>query len=579
VRAFRLALAAGGLALGAVAYRIQIDHVHSPWQRAAATVAIGWVFLGTGLFAWARRPGNRVGFLMIAAGYALLLRQLRYSDEAILFTVFFAIGDLWYVLVGHAALAYPSGHVRGRTEHALVRVGYAAVLILPLAVLLFYNGSRPLLFFHLNAPKSLLLVDADDHVVTVLQKTLIAVYAVIGAAFIALVARKLVLATPRARRMLLPLTIAAVAIALRALFECVRTFFSTSVANDYLFWWQIVALLTLPIALLAGLLRARLARASVGDLVVSLERTPTYALRDALARTLGDETLQLAFWLPERGVYVDADGRRVDLPATRDRTVTPLEHDGRRIAALIHDPSLEDEPQLVDAAGAAARLALENARLNAEVTAQLTAVKESRARIVAAGDRERRRIERDIHDGAQQRLVALALELRGAQRRLGLREDEGAGAVLTAAVSELQIAVEELRELARGVHPTILSEAGLGGALEALADRTPLVVAIDDATRGRMPPEVEATAYFVACEALANVVKHARATRATIGAERRNGLLVLGISDDGVGGARPIEGSGLHGLADRVEALGGHLTIETAAGGGTQVRAEIPCAS
>ena len=573
MRALRAALAAGGVALGVIAYRIQVDHVHSPWQRAIATVAIAFAFLGTGLFAWARRPGNRLGLLMVAGGYALLLRQLRYSDEAILFTPFFAIGDVWYALVGHAALAYPSGHVRGRIEQWLVRVGYTAALTLPLAILLFYDGTRPLLFFHLTSPKSLILVDGDPQVAHALQKTLIAVYAAIGAAFIVVVARKVALATPRARRMLLPLMLAAVAIALRALFECVRTFFSTQVANDYLFWWQIAALLTLPVALLAGLLRARLARASVGDLVVSLERTPTHALRDVLARTLGDETLELAFWLPERRAYVDADGNAVDLPETPDRTVTPLEHDGRRIAALIHDPSLDEEPQLVEAAGAAARLALENARLNAEVSAQLTAVKESRARIVAAGDRERRRIERDIHDGAQQRLVALALELRSAQRRL----DGEVATVLEEAVSQLQLAVEELRELARGVHPTILSEAGLGGALESLADRTPLVITVEDGTDGRMPPEVEATAYFVACEALANVVKHADATHAAIGVERRDGLVVIDITDDGIGGAQPVDGSGLHGLADRVEALGGRLAIEDATEGGTRVRAEIPC--
>lgn len=575
MRALRAALAAGGIALGVIAYRIQIDHVHSPWQRALATVAIAFAFLGTGLFAWARRPDNRLGALMVAGGFALLLRQLRYSDEAILFTPFFAIGDVWYALVGHAALAYPSGRVRGRIELWLVRVGYTAVLTLPLAILLFYDGSRPLLFFHLVSPKSLLLIDGDAQIAHALQKTLIVVYALIGATFIVLVARKVLLATPRARRMLMPLMLAAVAIALRALFECVRTFFSTHVANDYLFWWQIVALLTLPVALLAGLLRARLARASVGDLVLSLERTPTHALRDVLARTLGDETLQLAFWLPERRAYVDAEGNQVELPTSPNRTVTPLEHDGRRIAALIHDPSLDEEPQLVEAAGAAARLALENARLNAEVAAQLTAVKESRARIVAAGDRERRRIERDIHDGAQQRLVALALELRGAERRL----DGDAATVLGNAVAQLQLAVEELRELARGVHPTILTEAGLGGALESLADRTPLVITVDDASSGRMPPEVEATAYFVACEALANVVKHAGATHAAIGVERRDGLLVIGISDDGVGGAQPLDGSGLHGLADRVEALGGRLTVEDANGGGTRVQAEIPCGS
>jgi signal transduction histidine kinase len=205
-------------------------------------------------------------------------------------------------------------------------------------------------------------------------------------------------------------------------------------------------------------------------------------------------------------------------------------------------------------------------------------VQESRVRIVAAADEERRRIERDIHDGAQQRLVALALQLRSAQRQLGNRSDPEIDRLLAEAVGELQVAVEELRELARGVHPAILTEDGLGAALESLAGRTPLPVELD-VTDGRLPPQIEATAYFVACEALANVVKHAHASRAAVSARRRNGLLVVEIEDDGVGGARAANGSGLSGLADRVEALGGRLVVESPSGAGTRVVGEIPCAS
>jgi signal transduction histidine kinase len=576
--ALRAALAAAAVALGVLAYRVQVDNLHSPWQRAGAIVATALVFVAAGLFAWARRPRNRLGPLMVAAGFALLLRQFRYSDEAVLFTVFFLLGDIWYALVGHAAIAYPAGRVRGRVEQVFVRVGYAAVIALPLAVLFFYDGSKPLPFFHSPSPPSLLLVDGNSHVVAVLEKALIVVYGLIGVTFIVIVARKLVLATPRGRRLLLPLMLAAIAIALRALFECVRTFFDTGIANDYVFWWQVAALLALPLALLAGLLRARLARASVSDLLRTIGRTPSDGLRDAAARALGDGTLELAFWFPEQSTYVDASGAVVTLPTGTDRAVTSIEHDGRPLAVLIHDPTLVDEPELVEAVGAAARLQLENARLNAELKAQLAAVKESRARIVAAADQERRKIERDIHDGAQQRLVAIALDLQSAQRRAS-GEPGDTASVLTNAVRELQTAVEELRELARGVHPAILTEEGLGHALESLALRTPLLVSVEDRSDGRMPPEVEATAYFVACEALANVVKHARATRAAISIERRNGSLSLGIADDGVGGARPEPGSGLSGLADRVEALGGTITIESPAGSGTHVKAEIPCAS
>ncbi len=205
-------------------------------------------------------------------------------------------------------------------------------------------------------------------------------------------------------------------------------------------------------------------------------------------------------------------------------------------------------------------------------------MEESRARIVAAGDEQRRRIERDIHDGAQQRLVALALELRAAQRRLGDDLRPGVDDVLADAVAELQLAVGELRELARGVHPAILTEEGLSAALESLADRTPIKVTLAAAPTGRLPPEIEGAAYFVVCEALANTVKHADATSVTISAVSRNGSLVVEVSDDGVGGADIATGTGLRGLADRVEAHGGSLQVESAPGHGTRVIGELPCA-
>jgi signal transduction histidine kinase len=210
--------------------------------------------------------------------------------------------------------------------------------------------------------------------------------------------------------------------------------------------------------------------------------------------------------------------------------------------------------------------------------AQLVEVQESRVRIVAAADEERRRIERDLHDGAQQRLVALALELRGAQRRLGDRADPELDSVLAEAVDELKVAVDELRELARGVHPAILTEDGLAAALESLVSRTPFPVSLE-VSEGRFPAQVEATAYFVACEALANIVKHARASRALVTAVTRNGLLVVRVEDDGVGGAHADGGTGLRGLADRVEALGGRLAVVSPTGGGTRIIGEIPCGS
>jgi signal transduction histidine kinase len=572
-------LAVGAAALGIYAYDVQTDALHSP-PHSIATVAVGWSFLLAGLVAWARRPANRIGPLMVLTAFALLARQLRYSDDAFLFTVFFMLGDVGYALVGHSALAYPTGRVTDRAERALVIAGYATVLVLPPLTLLFYDGTSHLIGFDPIPRDSLINVTGNAHAVELLQKTQIVLFfGVLGALFIALVVRRLWRATPRMRRILAPLLLAAIAVALRAIFECVFTFVNRPFAYDYLFWWQITAFIALPLALLAGLLRARLARTAVGDLVVELEHAPPAVLRDALARTLGDPTLELAFWLPDRGTYADAAGRPVELPEDGRRAVTRLEDDGGPLAALIHDPSLLDEPKLVRAAGAAARLALENARLQADTRAQLTQVQESRVRIVAAADEERRRIERDLHDGAQQRLVALALQLRTAQRRLGTGEtDPAVEALLTSAVAELQVAVDELRELARGVHPAILTEEGLAAALESLGGRSALPIELD-VLEARLPAQVEATAYFVVCEALTNVAKHAHASKAKVFVSRRNGTLAIEVADDGVGGARPENGSGLSGLSDRVEALGGRLRIESPTGGGTRILSEIPCGS
>jgi signal transduction histidine kinase len=257
-----------------------------------------------------------------------------------------------------------------------------------------------------------------------------------------------------------------------------------------------------------------------------------------------------------------------------------LEHDGQPLAALVYDPSLLEEPELVSSVSAAARLALENARLQAETRAQLAEVKESRKRIVAAADEERKRIERDLHDGAQQRLSALQMQLRTAQLRLAASgaADPAVGALLESAVAEARSANEELRELVRGVYPPILTEDGLAAAVESLALRNPIPVELDLVER-RFPTQVEATAYFVTCESLNNVLKHANASSAVIRITETRGLLHVEVVDDGDGGAHPTAGSGLTGLSDRVEALGGRLRVESEPRLGTRVVAEIPCAS
>jgi signal transduction histidine kinase len=577
-RIVRPALAVAAVPLGVVAYRVQVHDLHSPPSRAAATVAVAWSFALAGLVAWSRRPENRLGPLMTAAGFALLARQLRYSHDALAFTVFFLLGDLGYVLVGHSTLAYPAGRVGDRLERALVRAGYVVAVAFPLAILLFHGRHEALPYID-AAPRSLLLVSAQPGLVRVLQKAFaIVLYGGLALALLALIARRLARATPRERGMLAPLLLAGAAIGLRAVFESVFTFVSRPVAYDYLFWWQFVAFVALPIALLAGLLRARLARATVGDLVLELERTPPEGIRDALARALRDPSIELAFWLPAHEAYVDSSGRPVELStADPSRAVTLIDGDEGPLAALEHDRSLLEEPRLVDAATAAARLALSNARLRADLQAQLAEVDETQRRVDQAAGDERRRIERDLHDGAQQRLVSLALQLRIAQRRFGTAADPEVDRILETSVGQLQAAVVELRELAHGDRPATLTEDGLAAALESLAARSPLEVTIDVGA-ARLPAAVETAAYFVACEALANALKHARASSVSVIATAADGVFAIEVRDDGVGGARA-EGSGLRGLADRLAALGGRLRVESPVGGGTRVIGEIPCAS
>ena len=577
-------LAISGVVLGVLAYQVQVDNLPEPLTtplRAMSTVVAAWSFLAAGLIAWLRRPGNRLGPLMVATCFALLARQFRYSHDPLAFTVFFLVGELGYVLYTHVALAYPSGRVTDRLEKTFLAVAYTVSLAFPLAILLAYDATERLRYFDPFLRESLLLISGNADLVRLLQDAYGGVaYGVLACVFVLLVVRRFARATPRARRLLAPLLLAAVVAALWALLNGILTYAETPPGLTYdLFWWQIIGLTALPMALLAGLLRARLARVHVGELVVHLERSSPGELRDELALALDDRTLEVAFWLPERGEFVDADGRLFAVPEDGPtRAVTRLEQDGVPLAVLVHDPTLRDEPKLVEAVAAAARLALQNARLHAEVTVQLAKVKESRTRIVTAADEERRRIERDIHDGAQQRLVALALELRSAQRRLGEDLDPELEGLLSSAADELQVAVEELRELAQGIHPGVLVQGGLAAALESLARRSPIPVSVD-APQERFAPDVEGAAYFVASEGLANVAKHAGASRAAIRANRVNGLLVVEIEDDGVGGVATQDGSGLRGLADRLEALGGRLRIESPAGSGTRIIGEIPCAS
>ena len=346
-----------------------------------------------------------------------------------------------------------------------------------------------------------------------------------------------------------------------------------SQAFGVLDWIDIANLFVVPAAIFVGLAMIRRRRGPLGDLVVELRSLPPDRIEAALARAVGDPTLELALWLPEERRFVDCGGAPVTVEADAPgRAVTLIGPEQDPLAAIAHDAGLVEQRALLEAAGSAASLAFENAQLQARLRAQLAELRASRTRILAAGDAERRRLERDLHDGAQQRLLAagLALQL--------LADGNGDSELLADAQGELQAALRELRELARGIHPSILTEQGLPAAVRSLVDRSPLPVSLNVA-EGRHPEPVESAAYFVVSEALANIVKHAGARSASVSIERDEGRLIVQVRDDGVGGASEVSGTGLRGLADRVGAQGGHLTVVSPAGAGTSVRAEIPCAS
>jgi signal transduction histidine kinase len=568
-------IAGAGFAAGVIAIVLILSSDHMRDDRAlnmALGPLVGWAFIGAGLVAWWRRPSNRFGSLMTLIGFAWFAGSLVVADAPGLFIVGAIASPLPFAMLLHMLLAFPSGRVEGRASRTLVGLAYFDVLVvLPLGAL-FVDTTDPDVCSS-NCPPNPLLVAKDS----VFGDILMATYMILTLGVLVAVAVVLFARWRRApaaqRRLLGPLYLTGSA----TIVAVVLSFVAGETAGDstatVISAVSVALLASVPFAFLWGLLRTRLAHSGA---VAEIVRSPSRDLRDALAGGLADPSLELAYWLPDSKRYVDRDGQAVDLPeGDGERAVTKIDHNGRCVAAIVHDPSLNEQPGLVKTAGAAAALALENERLDAELRARVEELSASRARIVEIALKERRRIERDLHDGAQQRLVALRLQLRLARDQAG-RNPEAAQQMLDGAMTELDEALSELRELARGIHPAVLADRGLEPALSALAGRAPLPVAVA-APDERLPAPVETAAYFVVAEALTNVARYAQATRASIAVERQNGHAVVEVRDDGVGGADAARGSGLTGLADRLSALDGRLEVDSPAGGGTIVRAEIPC--
>jgi signal transduction histidine kinase len=584
MRAIRLLVWLVGVALCAVSLAGSIRNGALPTDQAWVHFALALTGITIGVVVWQLRPDSRIGVLMTAGGLAAVGSELNavLPASAIAVTVGLATIALPIALTAHVVLSYPTGRLYSALDRSFVAVVYAVAVLYGLTRVLFED---PRAAHDPDVWECATCAVPVTHVVwadvTGLTQLFQGVLAVLFVAFVALLARKIVRAAPGPRRVALPLVAVMFLVAARGAVQAVllasgsSTSFWTSPA---MFWSETLVVLAMMVALAAGMVWARTARAAAADLVVELESTPPGHVREALAHALGDPSLELALWLPEHGLYVDVGGRPLELPGPgAKRAVTVLGDADAPVAALIHDRALLERRALLKAAGAAARLALENERLQAELRAQLAELRASRARIVRAGDEERRRLERDLHDGAQQRLLALGLALQLSRAQLA-SDANGAAELLSEADAELRAALDELRELARGIHPAALTEHGLAAALDTVADRSPIPVTITELPHDRLPAPAEAAAYFLVTEALANVAKYAHASRVRVRVVREHGRALVDVQDDGVGGADPTRGSGLRGLCDRVHALDGELAIESAPGHGTHLHAEIPCA-
>jgi signal transduction histidine kinase len=551
---------------------------------AASWVAVGWV-------ACLLRPERRIGqlMLMFAALLAVVgpaglgLHHHGWLSSAVV-TVGYALVSFQTPLAGHLLLAFPSGRLFERSHRRMITVGYGYAAIESIGLLL--TLPRQAGRCDGTCAENLANLVADPGIYATVTRISAMGWLPLTGWFTFLVVRRYRRAGCRQRHVLAPPFAATAVIVVASL--CLRGYGAIHGINVFgagpsparaeahaLHTALHIATVAVPGCFLLGLLRERLAYSGVSDMLRDLDTRADLAQPDvtsALARALGDPTLQVAFPMGER--LVDVHGSTVTPPGDRARSTTPVGEAFQPLAVLIHDPTLDDEPELLVAAGSAARLALDNARLHAEVIAQLAEVRASRSRIIAAADEARRRLERDLHDGAQQRLLAIGLALQ--LLRTQLADNPAAADLLAEAELELAAALRELRELAAGIHPAILTDQGLRPALLTLASRCPVPLTVLGEDPGRLPEPIESTAYFCTTEAVTNAVKHARATAISITMHRTAGILALTVSDDGVGGADPT-GSGLRGLADRVAALDGQLTIDSPPRCGTRLTLKLPC--
>ena len=540
-------------------------------------LAVGWSFIGVGLIVWRRTAARRGGTLMIVVGFAWFLRLVVAIDNDFAFRLGVVLGSLYLSVLVHLIVSYPTGRLSNWSPRVVVAVAYLMGVPLDAFFLFLAGATRQRGGGDEPPPNEVVVIpfegDFQLDVVSLIVQTAVVV---LCAAIIWVTLARWRRSPAPLRRKTAPAVLGGVLIVAAIMLQ--RTafiFFLTPDLAAAVSWIAQIVLVLWPTALLFGLLRRRLDRSAVGRLLVELGSGLPVPdrLRASLAAALRDPSVEISYWVEDPGEFVDSRGHPVDIETAEDRAVTYLERDGSRIAALTHDPSLD--PELVRAAAAGAALAIDNERLNAQLTAQLREVGRSRARIVEASDAARRKVERDLHDGSQQRLLSVALALR-LTRSQAVSGGPLVGELLRETREELSAALGELGDLARGIYPAQLADGGLQPAVSALAQRSPVPATVESSWRGRLPDSVEQAAYFLVSEALTNAGKHSGATLVMVRIAPAGQNVRVEVIDDGHGGAT-MTGSGLRGLADRVAAIGGRFRLDSPVGHGTRVTAELPC--
>ena len=574
------------VAIGAGLLLATSDHLVDPiaYGIQRAVIIVGWS--SAALYWLVRRPGNRLGLAFVALALASVVMSLQGASDPLLHSIG-VFGDFpSFVLAYYVIFAFPEGRL-GATPERLLLAGWALSFCTSFFPSLFFSpvvsGGGPIAGCNDACPTNAFMIADRPTIADGLGSNGSYLTLALGVGTIALLSYRMATATRPRRRALIPVYVPAMMLTAAVLtFHGIvgdRLDLDPSTISD-VGWFLSVGRAFLPYGFVLSIVVSTFFAATALKRIVSrLVESPSAAeLRTTLADALDDPSLELGFRLEQAGGFVDSRGEPLPSTLAAGQSSTPVTRNGETVAVIRHDAALDTDPELVAAAAQALLLAIENGRLTVELESTNTELRATRARMVATGDAERRRIERDLHDGAQQHLVALSMRV-GLARELA---DPEVAQRLDDVGKELDEILEELRDLAHGLYPPLLRESGLRAALASAVRRSASPAKLEAAAIGRYSEEVEAAVYFCCLESLQNVDKHAGlGATAVIRLWERDGRLSFEIVDTGVGydveSARHA-GQGLANMSDRIAALAGTLVVESTRGRGTTVRANIPVA-